>query len=312
MQYHGLPPYLLHWLGIVLMSSNQAARWRLGTHMLRSASELGHDPSTLTLVRVLTSMSGDAAAKASRSRIFAEADRRFRQLVQGGADPDALTLQGIILARSGGEDRARRALESFERAERAWEARTAAAAAVSTTSSSSSSSLSSSSSSSSPQDSGSGAEKNDANSPEDEGVLFDPEQIRLPPPREPRWEWETSCFLGRAGILERQGRPDEAAALYRVAALELDNPTGFWKLAQLAGDGPRDSPERRTYLLKAAISGVAEACRELGELEGIVAAGARGGLPAREREERAKMSREWFRLADGEELKSIQNEALDE
>ncbi|ROW14926.1 hypothetical protein VPNG_03310 [Cytospora leucostoma] len=303
---HGLSPYLLHWLGIALMSSNQAPRWRLGTHMLRSASELGYGPSTLTLMRVFTSMSGDAAAKASKSRIFTEADRRFQQIVSRGADPDALTLQGIILAKSGAKDRARRALESFEKAERAWEA----SAAVSTSSSSSSSSSQDGSS-------GSGTKKPDPNTPEDEGASsFDPQQIRLPPPREPRWEWETSCVLGRAGILERQGRPGEAAALYRVAALELDNPTGFWKLAQLAraaGDGDggrRDTPERRTYLLKAAISGVAEACRELGELEAIVAAGGRGGLSAREREEREKMSREWFRLADGEELKSIQDEAV--
>lgn len=271
------------------MSGNSAPRWRLGTHMLRSASELGYAPSTLTLVRVLTSMSPAMAAKAARSKIFVEAEGRFQQLLRRGTDPDALTLQGLILARSGGKERNRRALEAFARAGEAWEASRADAEGTKTPEGTSTTTTTSSS--------GGGEEVSDA----------DPQVVSLPPPREPRWEWEISSVLGRAGILEGQGRAGEAAALYRVAALELDSPAGFWNLARLDG-GPRDSPERRTYLLKAAISGVTEACRELGALEGMAAA--RGDLSAAERGEHEKMSREWLRLADGEELKSIQDEAV--
>ncbi|KUI64731.1 hypothetical protein VM1G_00245 [Cytospora mali] len=297
---YGLSPYLLHWLGIVLMSANTAPRWRLGTHMLRSASELGYAPSTLTLVRVFTSMSGDMAAKAAKSKIYMEADKRFQQLLNKGADPDALTLQGLILAKSGGKDRSMRALEAFERAEKAWEVRAGAEGSKPADSgeiSSSSSSPPHDTSGGNPNGVSGGAEGPDA------------EEVSLPPPREPRWEWEVSSVLGRAGILQKQGRAGEAVALYRVAALELDSPAGFWNLAQLAG-GPRDSPERRTYLLKAATSGVTDACRELGALEKMVAG--REGLSKEKREEREKMSREWFRLADGEELKSIQDEAMDD
>lgn len=267
------------------MSGNTASRWRLGTHMLRSASELGYDPSTLTLVRVFTSMSGANAGKAAKSKIFMEADKRFQQLVSRGADPDALTLQGLILAKSGVKDRNRRALEVFERAGKAWEAKKTAAGAS--------------------RHADAAAPTQDGSGGGEEGS--DPEEVSLPTPREPRWEWEISCVLGQAGILQRQGRASEALALYRVAALELDNPVGFWNLSQLMG-GPRDSPERRTYLLKAAISGVTDACRELGELERMAAG--REGLPRQKREEHEKMSQEWFRLADGDELKSIQDEAM--
>ncbi|KUI59561.1 hypothetical protein VP1G_06785 [Cytospora mali] len=301
---YGLSPYLLHWLGIVLMSANTAPRWRLGTHMLRSASELGYTPSTLTLVRIFTSMSGDMAAKAAKSKIYIEADKRFQQLLNKGTDPDALTLQGLILAKSGGKDRSRRALEAFERAEKAWEVR--AGAEGSKPADSGETSSSSSSSSSSSQDTSGGTPNSVSARAEGPGAE---EEVSLPPPREPRWEWEISSVLGRAGILQKQGRADEAVALYRLAALELDNPTGFWNLAQLV-EGPRDSPERRTYLLKAATSGITAACRELGALEKMVAE--REGLSREKREEREKMSREWFRLADGEELKSIQDEAMDD
>ncbi|ROW12459.1 hypothetical protein VMCG_00480 [Cytospora schulzeri] len=279
---YGLSPYLLHWLGIILMSGNTPSRWRLGTHMLRSASELGYAPSTLTLMRVFTSMSGGNAAKAAKSKIFLEADKRFQQLVNRGTDPDALTLQGLILAKSGGKDRNRRALDVFERAGKAWEARTNAEA--------------SKSADMAPPSHDGGGEKGP-----------NPDEVTLPPPREPRWEWEISCVLGQASILQRQDRAAEALALYRVAALELDNPVGFWNLAQLMG-GPRDAPERRTYLLKAAISGVTEACRELGGLEKMAAG--KEGLSKDKREEHEKMSQEWFRLADGDELKSIQDEAM--
>lgn len=272
------------------MSGNTAPRWRLGTHMLRSASELGYDPSTLTLMRVFTSMSGENARKAAKSKIFIEADRRFQQLVNEGVDPDALTLQGLILVNSASKDRNRRALEAFEKAGKAWEAKANAAA-------------SRSAGAAAPAPGGGSADHGGPAGGEGRG----PDEVRLPAPREPRWEWEISCVLGQAGILQRHGRGGEALALYRVAALELDNPAGFWNLARLMG-GPRGSPERRTYLLKAAISGVADACRELGELERLAAGGE--GLPRGRREEHEKMSREWFRLADGDELKTIQDEAM--
>ncbi|KAG6365136.1 hypothetical protein INS49_006743 [Diaporthe citri] len=273
----GLPVSLLHWVGILLISDNSAARWRLGTHMLRSASELGYDPSTLTLVRIFSSVPAAMQKKAAASKMFIDADVRFQKLLKRGTDPDALTLQGMILAKQGTQSHDRLALDSFRRAERAWEAK---------------------------DKSGAPSKASDSRSFSiEEGA--DPDYVTLPEPREPRWEWEVTWTLEQAKILQKQNRTKEARDLYRVAALELDNPQGFWNLSCLM-DGPRDSPERRTYLLKAAISGVQEACREMGVLEKMAAE--RQGLADKDRADREMMCQEWFRLADGEDLKSIQNE----
>lgn len=263
--------------------------------MLRSASELGHGPSTLTLMRLFATMAGQKKenGKIAGYRIFTDVEARFRQLVDAGEDPDALTLQGLILANSGAKDRNRRALEAFERAEKAWEARAANARGASK-----GADVAAAAAPPPPHSSSSNGGAGEAS-----GLV---DEVTLPEPREPRWEWEVSCVLGRAGILRAHDRPGEALALYRVAALELDNPTGFWSLAQLMG-GPPGSPERRTYLLKAATSGVTDACRELGGLERAAAAAA---VSRAEREHHENMSQEWFRLADGDELKSIQDEAM--
>ncbi|KKY39274.1 putative nol1 nop2 sun family protein [Diaporthe ampelina] len=245
--------------------------------MLRSASELGYDPSTLTLVRIFSSIPAAMQTKVTASKMFTDADARFQKILRKATDPDALTLQGMILAKQGPQSHDRLALDSFRRAEKAWEAE-----AQSSTPSPASGRRSFSI---------------------EEGA--DPDYVGLPEPREPRWEWEVTWALEQARILQKQKRTEEARDLYRVAALELDNPQGFWNLSCLM-DGPRDSPERRTYLLKAAISGVQEACRELGVLEKMAAE--REGLADKDRASREMMSQEWFRLADGEDLKSIQHE----
>lgn len=273
----GLPVSLLHWVAILLISDNSASRWKLGTHMLRSASELGYNPSTLTLVRIFTSMPPAMQKKAASSKMFTDANYHFQKLVQKGTDPNALTLEGTNLAKKGTQAHDRQALDSFRKAEKAWEAKAEPTA---------------------PSQANNGPSLN-----VQEGA--DPDYVSLPEPREPRWDWEITWALEQAKILQKQKRTKEAMDMYRVAALELDNPLGFWNLSRLM-DGPKDSPERRTYLLKAAISGVQEACREMGELEKMTAG--REGLADKDRADREMMSQEWFRLADGEDLKSIQDE----
>ncbi|KAJ0109291.1 hypothetical protein J7T55_009623 [Diaporthe amygdali] len=282
-----LPVSLLHWIGILLISDSSAVRWRLGTHMLRSASELGYDPSTLSLVRIFSSVPLGMQKKVASSKIYIDANARFQKILRQGTDPDALTLQGIILAKSGVKSQEKQALDLFRRAEKAWELKAkssaqgdhgAQAGATSHTSDTQSFNIK-------------------------KGAI--PDYVSLPEPRTPRWDWEVSWALEQGKILQRQDRHKEARALFRVAALELDNPQGFWQLACLM-DVPQDSPERRTYLLKAAISGVQEACRELGLLEKMAAE--KTGLGEKDRTDREMMSREWFRLADGEDLKLIQDE----
>lgn len=249
--------------------------------MLRSASELGYNPSTLTLMRVFTSMPQAMQSKAATSKMFMDTNTRFQNLLQKGTDPNALTLEGILLVKKGTQAHDRLALDSFRRAEKAWEAKAKA----------------------SPP-----SQASDSRSFEiQEGA--DPDYVSLPEPREPRWDWEVTWALKQAQMLEKQKRTSEARDLYRLAALELDNPQGFWNLSRLI-EGPRDSPERRTYLLKAAISGVQEACRKMGVLEKMAAE--REGLADKDRADREMMSKEWFRLADGEDLKSIKDEDEDE
>ncbi|KAF3769872.1 hypothetical protein M406DRAFT_284346 [Cryphonectria parasitica EP155] len=275
---YNLSPYMLHWIGILLLTANTATRWRLGTHMLRSASEQGYSPSTLTLVRTFRSMPDRIfQERAAGTRLFQSADARFRELLRQGTDPDALTLQGIIEASHG--DDLKRALAMFRRATEAyWKAHPPSRPPATP-------------SPPPPHDSSKGLVK----------------QFTLPAPREPLWEWEVSCVLGQADILRRQGEKRAAEELYRVAALELDNPRAFLELARLMS-GPRDSPERRAYLLKAAISGEVEACREMGKLERLAAEDK--ALPERERADHVLMSKEWFRLGEGDYLAAVKAEDL--
>ncbi|PSR94274.1 hypothetical protein BD289DRAFT_150589 [Coniella lustricola] len=271
-----LTPHLLHWLGILLLTGNTAPRWRLGTHMLRSASELGYTPSTLTLVRTFRSMpTAMFEQKGRSSKMYRAADARFQEMIKDGKDPDALTLLGTIEAKESGNPE--QALNTFKLANKAWEDANP-------------------NSMSSKQTETEGIRAPDASS----GPY-----ITLPPPREPRWEWEVTSLLGQADILLKLGREQEAVDLYRVAALELDNPHAFLQLAKLMR-GSLASPERRTYLLKAAISGSPEACRAMGRLEGLVAKDET--ISQKERAQHELLSKEWIRLSSGAELEAIRSE----
>lgn len=204
-----------------------------------------------------------------QSTTFRSADARYRSLLRSGRDPNAFSLQGIIFSEEGAHDRA---LSSFQQARKAW-----------------------ASSQGKP-------ERSVAASPVPKVEILASGQVVLPEPREPRWEWEASCVLGEADILKARGKLDLAAELYRVAALELDHPTGFVELAGLTA-GPPDGPERRTYLLKAAVSGHPDACRELGHVEAMRAY--EKGITEREKEYRLLLSDEWVRLANGEDLETV-------
>lgn len=277
---HHLSTYLLHWMGLALISGDSQSDWRLGTHMLRSSSELGFMPSTLTLVRVFRSMPSQFFNKAASTIMYRAANARFVKSLSNGTDPNAFTLEGITLANEGANANA---MAMFRKATDAWRTTDRKGKGFKT-------------------QTGHKATGNDAQAPvptpNAKGTATSPE-FTLPPPRKPRWDWEVSNVLGQANILLKQpNTAKKAHDLFKVAALELDNPLGFMMLAKLM-DGPRDSPERRTYLLKAAISGAAEACRELGELEKMAAA---KSTRSKERDEHEHLSKEWFLLAEGEDI----------
>lgn len=231
--------------------------------MLRAASELGYAPSTLTLFRMMMHWRKDPKyEKALASSKFRSVQARFDILVKGGRDPDALTLQGLRLMEEGDHDRA---LDCFRRATKAWKS-----------------------------DPGKSAPPSAAR-PRPQVEFAEDGEVVLPTPQQPRWDWEASCVLGEADILKARGKPKEARELYRVAALELDSARGFLELANLM-DGPRDGPERRKYLLKAAVSGQSAAFRELGVVEEMRAQ--HEGITERESTHRSLVSKEWYDLAD--------------
>lgn len=261
--------------------------------MLRSASELGYVPSILSLVRIFRTMPPRMFDRVANTIMYREAHARFIGIVNEGRDPNALTLQGIIHAKSVERGSDLKALAVFDRATKAWKRSQRGKESVGDESETDAGGKGTQVPAATSKR-GTSSEATDSTASRD---------FALPSPREPRWDWEVSCVLGQAYILAKN--PDtvkEAIKLFKVAALELDNPHGFIMLAKLMG-GPRDSPERRTYLLKAAVSGDTEACREMGELETLAAA--RNDLSQNDRAELERLSKEWFRLADGEDLSAI-------
>ncbi|CAN8097026.1 unnamed protein product [Discula destructiva] len=294
---HKLSPYLLHWTGLALISANTEARWRLGTHMLRSASELGYMPSTLTLVRIFRSMPPHVFERASSTIMYRDANARFEKGLADGTDPNAFTLQGIIYAKTGDDAKA---MAMFIQATKAWQKAGRGEKAPNGR-------IKNKSNGEDTQKPAATADGDTIDGPSDAASN---REFALPPPREPRWEWEISSVLEQAKIFAKDPRTAaKAEKMFRVAALELDNPHGFLMLAKLMG-GPRDTPERRTYMLKAAISGEAEACREMGMLEKLAAAKTTN---AKERAEHATLSKEWFRLAEGEDLSAyVKAEDIDD
>lgn len=265
------------------MSVQQEKPWLLGVHMLRTASELGHDPSTLTLVRLLWQLTVQGnqtkSAGIQGSTMYRTAKARFDILLRDSQNPDALSLQGLMLAKQGDHDGA---LHHFRLASKVC---------------------------ASSQGAGASEPLSASSPPLQLEKSKDGDLLVLPEPREPRWEWEISCTLGEADILKARGHRKQAKRLYRVAALELDDRRAFWELANLT-EGPRDSPERRTYLTKAAISGAVDACQELGAVEEMRAQ--ETGITEREKEFRLLLSKEWLRLASGEDLKLVRKKHLAE
>lgn len=204
-------------------------------HMLMSASSLGYTPSTLSLIRILTQ--AENLKVTERKDMFRDPMARFRRILQNGENPDALTLQGLLLVRQGHDTQA---LKHFDQAIKAASRKDSAG------------------------------------------------QESMPAVRKPRWAYEGSCYHQRGRILLKQGRREEAAAAFRVVALELNLAKGHLELAKLL---PHDAPERETCLLKAAQASQFEACELLAH--DAIGKAMDPGVPKAERDYAAKMAYEW-------------------
>lgn len=239
--------------------------------MLGTASDLGYAQSTLTIVRLATL----AKPGSTNSTMFRNAETRFKDLVRRGRDPDALTLQGVTVARAGDSELALRWLDEAVEAGR----KTAAPA------------LSPEPDSESP--------KRDSESATEDAKDDTPVDYASPAPTEARpfrWSWELTCHIERGRALLRLGRRAEAEAAFRTAAHELDSPKGYLELAKIL---PANAPERRAYLLRAAVSAEREACGLLGELEQEDAALAAEATRKADASLHSLMAEEWFRLDEG-------------
>jgi hypothetical protein len=263
----------------------------LAFHMLGTLLELGYAPATLTLRRLAM----DSARSQPRGKVTSFEQRvldAFRELVRKGDSADALTLQGELCLAHGQADKA---LAYFARA-----------AAVGTEASQKGETTTESGSSPAAHDDVSGRRRRRTSHQREEERDMEPDRpdSAAPPDaqagretgRQPRWAWEVACLLGTGSILQKQGKQPAALAAYQTAALDLNNAAGFVGMARLL---PATDPRREPYLVKAAVSGDAEACRQLAGLAQDRLARAAQASRSSSWETRlgSVMSKEWSTLA---------------
>lgn len=84
------------------------------------------------------------------------------------------------------------------------------------------------------------------------------------PPARLDFDRAAQALLNEGRLLQDLNDKKGAEAAFRKAATELDDPTAYFHISQLE---EHDSSQQRAYLMKAASSGVMEACHALGLLE---------------------------------------------
>ncbi|KAL2171078.1 hypothetical protein VTG60DRAFT_3769 [Thermothelomyces hinnuleus] len=111
---YNIDPYTLHYTALPLLNRSGTPAMMVGMHMLFTASSMGYTPSILTLMGILVRSPENVYAKARVSPSWRELDARFKRLLQTEKNPDAFTLQGLLLLREGKGDVF--ALRYFDRA----------------------------------------------------------------------------------------------------------------------------------------------------------------------------------------------------
>ncbi|KAK3333151.1 hypothetical protein B0T19DRAFT_118132 [Cercophora scortea] len=270
---HDIDPYTLHYTAIMLLGGGDqpGETWRLGLHMLGTASDLDYAPSTLTFMRLMTKAVEDKSSRMRETKMYRSAESRFNGLVKGTKHPDAITLQGLRLRRQGDDSAA---LVHFNKAVEV------------------------------------GAKSGSKYAPEQKrarAIAAAEDPVKLlgkatagiaasdddtTKERPPRWNWEATCHVERGRILLKQGNQEAAKAAFRIAALELDVADGHLELGKIL---PSDSQEREHHLQKAAQSLNREACLLLADAEKQRALAA--GLAAPQRKQHQKLADEWLLLA---------------
>lgn len=123
------------------------------------------------------------------------------------------------------------------------------------------------------------------------GAYATPPTEPVAQPRGPRWLQEAECHVQAGRALLGIGKVEEAKAAFAFAAFELDDAVGLAEYAKLM---PEEVPERREFLLRAAVSGAPQASAEIGKNELWLAA--QEGLTEAERTWHCLVGREWIAL----------------
>jgi hypothetical protein len=113
-------------------------------------------------------------------------------------------------------------------------------------------------------------------------------------PRWPRWLNEAECHVQAGRALLGIRKVEEARSAFAFAAFELDDAVGLAEYAKLL---PSDAPEKRDFLMRAAVSGAPQAPAELGKIEMWLAA--RERLTEGERSWHRLVGREWVAVGNG-------------
>ncbi|KAM7199850.1 hypothetical protein V8F33_004254 [Rhypophila sp. PSN 637] len=106
---YAIDNFTLHCMGVILTHFAEVKFGRLGWHMLKTASDLNYDPSTVTVMNVLSMLKDRGAEAESQLKII---NPRFEKILRSG-DPEALTVQGKILLK---RVKRQEALACFDRA----------------------------------------------------------------------------------------------------------------------------------------------------------------------------------------------------
>ncbi|KAK4173485.1 hypothetical protein QBC36DRAFT_335773 [Triangularia setosa] len=99
----GIEPIDLHYAAITLFPITDQ---KLCMHMLATASAMGYNPSTVSLIKLLTRI--DKYFEARLQQPFRDVEARFKLLAKTTRDPDILTIQGLMALREKNEDAALR------------------------------------------------------------------------------------------------------------------------------------------------------------------------------------------------------------
>lgn len=216
---HGIDLYTLHYTATLLLAGPVGPFWHLGAHMLRTASDLNYDPSTLSLLRLVLRTTSAGPEGIKYKTALHGPLTKFRLLVPEARNPDVLTIYGALRIRRGD---VRGALQIFNRAIEAAAAQGGRVFAPAPT----------------------------------QEELKHGSTAPPPPVRKPAWALESMCHLERGRLLLQLGNRAAAEAAFRVAAVELDMAAGYLELGKML---PVGSSERESCLLRAILTGKTDA-----------------------------------------------------